>query len=340
MQVVDAQHGRVAHRSSCRLGVGGVLDDLPDGEEREHEERDRESRRHDVPPRALVDRARLEAVVEQRAPRERVRVAEAEVREPGLAEDRERDDQDGVGPHERHHVGQDVAAHDPDVRGPLRARALDELALAQREHLRAHDARRPRPAGDREHEHDDAGPAARDPPRVVLQERRHEHRERYERDHEEPVVEEGQHAVDPAAEVAGADAHDRSDHGRRDAGDEADDERDAGAEQELREQVAPRLVRPEPVRGRGPLEAVREVEAARRERILGRDQRAEDRHQHDERDHREPEGAERAAPDEAHGAHAPRATPRASALRSWPSRPATVSEETGISGPARAGRGP
>ena len=162
VQVVDAQDG-IAHRS-LRLRVGCVLDDLADGEEREHEERDREARRHDVPPRALVDRTGLEAVVEHRAPGERVRVAEAEVREARLAEHRERDDQHRVGPHDRHHVGQDVASHDPEVRGALRAGALDELALAQRQHLRAHDARRPRPAGDREHEHDDARAAAGDLP--------------------------------------------------------------------------------------------------------------------------------------------------------------------------------
>ena len=53
--------------------------------------------------------------------------------------------------------------------------------------------------------------------RVVLQERRHEHGERDERDHEEPVVEERQRAVDPAAEVAGADADDRPEHDRGEA---------------------------------------------------------------------------------------------------------------------------
>ena len=64
---------RVAHDPALRSRARGVLDDLADGEEREHEERDRGAGRHDVPPRALVDRAGLEAVVEQRAPRERVR---------------------------------------------------------------------------------------------------------------------------------------------------------------------------------------------------------------------------------------------------------------------------
>ena len=167
VQVVDGQDGIAHRRRACGLESSSTT--WPTAKNASTKSVIASARGYDVPPRALVDRTRLEAVVEHRAPGERVRVAEAEVREARLAQHRERDDQHRVGPHDRHHVGQDVASHDPEVRGPLRAGALHELALAQRQHLRAHDARRPRPAGDREHDHDDARAAAGDLLGVVLE---------------------------------------------------------------------------------------------------------------------------------------------------------------------------
>ena len=106
--------------------------------------------------------------------------------------------------------------------------------------------------------------------------------ERHERDHEEPVVEERQRAVDPAAEVAGADADDRPDHGRGEARHDPDDERDARADQELREQVAARLVGAEPVRARRAAHRARSRNELGRERLLRRQQRPEHRHHHDD----------------------------------------------------------
>ena len=302
-QILDAQHGGVAHRGSRPRTPRDVLERVADGEEREYEERDRDARRQHVPPRALVERAGLEAVVEHGAPRERGGAAEAEPREDRLAQHRERDDHDRVRPDDRHHVGEDVPPQDPAVRRALRASPLHERALAQGLCVCAHDARRPRPSGDRQHEHDDAGPAARDLRRVVLEQGRREQRERHEREYEEPVVEEGEGAVDPAPEVAGDDAGDGAEHDRGEAGREAHDDRDARTEQELREEAATGLVGAEPVRARGRLHTVREVETGGRVRVLRREHGAEDRHQQEKRDRGQPERAGRRAPDRAQRAH-------------------------------------
>ena len=56
-----------------------------------------------------------------------------------------------VDDHRADEVRQEVRADDPPVRGAGHAGGLDELLLAQRQHLAAHDARRIEPAEEREH---------------------------------------------------------------------------------------------------------------------------------------------------------------------------------------------
>ena len=63
-------------------------------------------------------------------------------------QDVRRDEQRGVDDDRRDEVGQDLAEDDPPVRGAERARGLDELLLAQRQHLAADDARDVRPVDD------------------------------------------------------------------------------------------------------------------------------------------------------------------------------------------------
>ena len=78
--------------------------------------------------------------------------AGAEERERRLEQDRVRDEQREEDEHRRGDVRHDLAEHDPQRAHALGAGGLDELLLAQRQHLAAH---RPRQVGDvdeRDHE--------------------------------------------------------------------------------------------------------------------------------------------------------------------------------------------
>src|SRR5919108_3579184 len=78
--------------------------------------------------------------------RDLLRDTHSEERERGLEDDVVRDDQRGVDDDRRHHVREDVPAHDPEVAGALRLRGLDELLLAKGQDLASHDTRDVRPA--------------------------------------------------------------------------------------------------------------------------------------------------------------------------------------------------
>src|SRR5919206_323885 len=106
------------------------------------------------------------------------------------------------------HVRQQVLADDPEAASADHPGGLDELAPAQREHLRAHDARRIEPG--EEPDHDDQGDhpvcevaAERDPLEPVAEheaDRDHEEQDREAHDELRHPREDG---VDPAAVVAG-----------------------------------------------------------------------------------------------------------------------------------------
>ena len=97
----------------------------------------------------------------------------------------------------------------------------DEVLLPQRERLRAHHARRPGPAGDRQHEHEVEGVAA-------AEESGQHDEQRQAGDDEKDVGHQREQIVDAAAEVAGAEADDDADDGRQDADQHTDGEGQAG----------------------------------------------------------------------------------------------------------------
>ena len=148
-----------------------------------------------------------------------------------------------------------------ELEAPIDARRLDELLLAQRQHLAADDPRHVGPARERDHEDDDAeagldqaaetaGAAA-----ARLAERAgggEAGREQQVGDREQDVDAAGDERVDPAAVVAGEEAGDDAEEGREEGRDEGDDQRDAGAVDGPAEDVAAELVDAEPVLGRGP----------------------------------------------------------------------------------------
>ena len=102
--------------------------------------------------------------------------------------------------------------------------------------------------------------------RRVEQPREHDH-QRQRRDHQEPVLERVEDAVGPAAEVAAGEADRRAEHGRDQRRREADDDRDPGADEELREDVGAALGRAEDV---APARRGEHVEARARSGRTGR----------------------------------------------------------------------
>ena len=186
-------------------------------------------------------RARLEPGLEHRAPRDRVGSPRPRNASDASEQDRDGHDQHRVGEDQRQRVGQDVGADDVAVARAQRPRPLDERALLQRQHLRAHDPPRAGPARQPDHE-DQHGQ------RRLEQAREHDH-QRQRRDHQEPVLEGVEAAVGPAAEVAADQPDRRAQHRRDERRGEADDDRHARAHQQLREHVRARLGRAQPVLG-------------------------------------------------------------------------------------------
>ena len=149
---------------------------------------------------------------------------------------------------------------------PAEPRDVDEVARLQREGLRAHGARRPRPRGQAD-QHRLRRVA------VHVQVGGDDDQDRQRRDHEHDVREHVQHVVDPAAAVARGEADRGADQPRDPAADRADEERGTQAVDELREHVLAERRRPEPV-----LRRRRRVgRPAELERLVVREHRAEDR---------------------------------------------------------------
>ena len=120
--------------------------------------RDAGRRRADVPPGADDDRRGILRIVEHGAPGDVERIAEAEIFERGLRDDGVDDRADDVDADQRHQVGQDLDEDDAPARLADHARRHDELAVAQRQRLRAGHARAPRPGGQRDDRHDGERP--------------------------------------------------------------------------------------------------------------------------------------------------------------------------------------
>src|SRR3954471_1827824 len=119
-------------RASRRLGplrVERVLHAVADQVERQHGEQQRHAREEQEPPGDVEDRRRLR---EHLAPRWlRGLDTHAEEGERRLEQDVRRDEQRGVDDDRGHEVGEDLAEHDPPVRGPEGPRSLDELLLTE-----------------------------------------------------------------------------------------------------------------------------------------------------------------------------------------------------------------
>ena len=166
--------------------------------------------------------------------------------------------------------------------------AHHEGALAQRQHLRAHDPRDARPARQPDHEDDDLQARAED--------RRQHDDQRDRRQHQEEVGDPHQRRVDRTAAVARDQPDPRADHDRDHGREQPDDDRDAPGHQELRPDVATELVGAEPVLARG-----RRQDVGRARADLRRIERPDHRPDHDEQDdHREqdqPGSAHRVVPD-------------------------------------------
>ncbi len=164
-----------------------------------------------------------------------------------------------------------------------RARGLDELALAQAEHVAAHDARGAGPLCQAEHDDDDGDR------RLEQRDDQDEQDEARERQHH--VGEAHQRGIDLASDVAGDRADERAQRDAHRGRDEADRERDARAMDDAAHDVAAEQVGAERVRG-----ARRQV-APRgdvlRDRVVRRDERGEQRDQVEQRD--DPQAGERQA---------------------------------------------
>ena len=108
-----ARHGRSRNRRTARWlerrrGLNASSIACPTIVHREHDDHHRDARRHDRPPGVVEDRVVRERVLDQPAPRDHARVAEAEERHERLREDRVGDEQHGVRDQERHHLRQHV----------------------------------------------------------------------------------------------------------------------------------------------------------------------------------------------------------------------------------------
>src|SRR5919108_3347099 len=140
-------------------GVERVADAVSEEVEGEHGEDERRPREGEVPPGGVEDRGGLG---DHLAPARLGRVdADAEVGEGRLQQDVLRDDERRVDDDRRDEVGEDLAEEDRPVAGAARARRLQELLLAQREHLAADDAADVRPVDD-DDRHDHRGEAGLD----------------------------------------------------------------------------------------------------------------------------------------------------------------------------------
>ncbi len=152
--------------------------------------------------------------------------------------------------------------HDAGIRGALQPHGGDVIGIPDHHRLGAGDARVRRPGRERD---GDAG---------ILDARAehgHEGQGQHEaREGQENIGDAHQDAVGPAAEIARDGADQEPDRADRDHDQQHNDERDARAMHDAREDVAAQRIRSEPVLRRGREQALVEV---LRERIMRRDER-------------------------------------------------------------------
>ena len=222
--------------SSPLLRVERIAQPVPHEVEREHGDHDGEARiDHEVRRRQVV---RL-ALADHLSPGRRRRLyAEADVAERRLEEDRRGEAEAGVHEDDGHQMRQDVAGEDAPVAAAGEPRRVDELLLADAEHLAVDHARHRRPVDDADDE--DQDPDAR----FEDAHQRHGQEDDGERHHH--VGRAHQEGLDPPSEVAGGEAEDHAEDEREAVGEHADHEAHAGAVHEPAEQVAAERVGAQP----------------------------------------------------------------------------------------------
>src|SRR5438874_576783 len=220
--------------------VEGVPQAVTEEREREHDDRDADRRQEHRPSRR---REHDEALVDHDPPRRCRRLdADAVERKHGLREHRARDAKGDGDDHRRQDVREEVASHDAPRRRTDRPSRLDELALLEREHLTAHEARHADPVHDRDG-HEDEKQATLDVAERGVAQRRHEDEEEKQiRERVDDVGEAHQDLIGPAAvearEKADRHANKEDDRNRH----EPDEHRDLRRPQKTREDVTAELV--------------------------------------------------------------------------------------------------
>jgi len=156
--------------------------------------------------------------------------AEAEERQGGFCQDSATHAQRGDHDQRSQDVGQDLGEHDAQVAVAQDAGGLDVALALQGQDLGAGDAAGVGPAGEAERD-DQAGQAG--------PEDRHDgERKDQRRDRQHQVGEAAHDIVPPAAPVAGGEAQSDADQAVADLADDADAQRDAGAVEDARVDVA------------------------------------------------------------------------------------------------------
>src|SRR3989304_6190064 len=181
-------------------------------------------------------------------------------------------------------VGENVPDEPPPIPASERDRGLDELPLAQRQHFPPHDPRVDDPARHPDDDDDipEAGPEHAD----------HRDRQQDERERQLDVGQAHEHVVHPPAEVAGDEPDGHPEGPRNGHRGAPDQERDAGAVDDPRQDVAAQVVGPQqvhPPRGVLPARRPEPMDEVLLQGIGGRDQRRDDGAHDDDEDDRQAE---------------------------------------------------
>src|SRR2546425_11741675 len=163
---------------------------------------------------------------------------EVEEREDAFRENRNGNGEDSVREDDGKGIRQDVTDHDVGAGRADHPSAFDEHPLLEAQHLASDDSRGHGPAGKSNHEDN--------PPEVeVANAGGDDNHEDEEGDREHHVVEAHDHLVEPTPDKPGDEADPRPDHNRHKGRHDPDDQRDLGAPDHLRVDVATQEVHAE-----------------------------------------------------------------------------------------------
>jgi hypothetical protein len=235
-------------RDGRRPGIEGVPQPVAEQVERQRRREQEQAGEEHRPPRRVED---LAGVGDLLAPRRRARGhADAQIGQRRLEQDVGRDDERRVDDQRGDEVREDLPVHDPGVGRAHRPRGLDELALAQRQHLAADDAGDVGPAEEPDHvaDHQQArlDQPTETPVRVQAARRDEAEREEQHRKGQDDVHRARDDRVRLASVEAGHDAEDHADDDLEAGREDRDDQRGPGAVEDPHEQVLARGVGPEP----------------------------------------------------------------------------------------------